>query len=32
VRQAFNNGAPRAGACTRGTGLNSLGEPNMTFG
>jgi hypothetical protein len=32
VRQAYNGGAPRAGTCTRGTGLNGNGEPNMTFG
>jgi hypothetical protein len=32
VRQAWNGGAPRSGTCTRGTGLNSLGEPNMTLG
>jgi hypothetical protein len=33
VRQAYNGGAPRAGACTRpGTGLNANGEPNMSFG
>src|SRR4051794_18908245 len=27
-----NGGAARAGTCTRGTGLNGNGEPNMTFG
>jgi hypothetical protein len=32
VRQAWNGGAPRGGTCTRGTGLNGLGEPNMTLG
>jgi hypothetical protein len=32
VRQAYNSGVPRAGACTRGTGLNAYGEPNMNFG
>jgi hypothetical protein len=32
VRQAWNGGAPRSGTCTRGTGLNGLGEPNMTLG
>jgi hypothetical protein len=31
LRQAYNNGAPRAGACTHGTGLNTNGEPNMTL-
>ena len=31
VRQAYNNGAPRGGTCTRGTGLNGSGEPNMTL-
>jgi hypothetical protein len=31
VRQAYNNGSPRAGACTPGTGLNSFGEPNMNY-
>jgi hypothetical protein len=32
VRQAYNAGVPRGGACTPGTGKNSLGEPNMSFG
>ncbi|MGZ6980351.1 MAG: hypothetical protein ACXVJW_19740, partial [Acidimicrobiia bacterium] len=32
VRQAYNGGTPRAGACTPSTGKNSLGEPNMNFG
>jgi hypothetical protein len=32
VRQAYNAGTPRAGACTPGTGRNALGEPNMSFG
>jgi hypothetical protein len=31
VRQAYNNGSPRGGTCTRGTGLNANGEPNMTL-
>ncbi len=31
VRQAYNSGAPRGGTCTRGTGLNGNGEPNMTL-
>ncbi len=31
VRQAWNGGAVRGGTCTRGTGLNSSGEPNMTL-
>jgi hypothetical protein len=31
LRQAFNGGAVRGGSCTHGTGLNSLGEPNMTL-
>ena len=30
VRQAYNGGAVRGGACNRGTGLNANGEPNMT--
>ncbi len=29
VRQAYNNGSPRGGTCTRGTGLNANAEPNM---
>jgi len=32
VRQAYNGGSPRGGACTPGTGRNALGEPNMSFG
>jgi hypothetical protein len=32
VRQAYNNGAPRGGTCTHGTGLNANGEPNATLG
>ena len=31
VRQAYNNGTPRGGTCTRGTGLNANAEPNMTL-
>ena len=31
VRQAYNNGAPRGGTCVRGTGLDALGEPNMSL-
>jgi hypothetical protein len=31
VRQAYNGGSPRGGTCTRGTGLNANGEPNMTL-
>lgn len=31
LRQAYNGGAPRGGKCTRGTGLNALGEPNMAL-
>jgi len=31
LRQAYSNGVPRSGRCLRGTGLNALGEPNMTF-
>jgi hypothetical protein len=32
LRQAYNGGAVRGGTCTRaGTGLNALGEPNMTL-
>ncbi|MBE2317900.1 hypothetical protein DVA67_018100 [Solirubrobacter sp. CPCC 204708] len=30
-RQAYNGGAPRGGSCSRGTGLNAKGEPNMAF-
>ncbi len=29
VRQAYNSGSPKGGVCTRGTGLNANGEPNM---
>ena len=32
VRQAYNGGSPRGGACTHGTGLNTSGEPNTTLG
>ena len=33
LRQAYNGGAPRAGTCSRTTtGLNALGEPNMSLG
>ena len=31
VRQAYNGGSVRGGTCTRGTGLNASGEPNMTL-
>ena len=31
VRQAYNGGAPRGGACTHGTGLNANGEPNTAL-
>ncbi len=31
LRQAYNNGAPRGGNCTPGTGLNGAGEPNTTL-
>jgi hypothetical protein len=31
VRQAYNGGSPKGGVCTRGTGLNANGEPNMTL-
>ncbi|MCY7298800.1 MAG: hypothetical protein LH616_06280 [Ilumatobacteraceae bacterium] len=31
VRQVYNGGAVRGGVCTRGTGLNANGEPNMTL-
>jgi hypothetical protein len=32
LRQAYNNGTPRGGACViDGTGLNANGEPNMTL-
>ena len=32
LRQAYNNGAIRSGTCTRsGTGLDSLGEPNVSL-
>ena len=33
LRQAYNGGAVRGGACTHTSGgLDSLGEPNMSFG
>jgi hypothetical protein len=32
LRQAYAAGAVRGGSCTHGTGLDSLGEPNMTLG
>ncbi len=33
VRQAYNAGAPRGGTCNHtATGLNGLGEPNMSLG
>ncbi|MGZ8632735.1 MAG: hypothetical protein ACXWZZ_02630, partial [Solirubrobacteraceae bacterium] len=33
VRQAYNGGDPHGGTCTHTTtGLNALGEPNMSFG
>jgi hypothetical protein len=33
VRQAYNGGAPRGGTCGHTTsGLDALGEPNMSFG
>ena len=31
VRQAYNGGAVRGGTCTRATGLNASGEPNMVL-
>lgn len=31
LRQAYDSGATRGGTCRRGTGLDSLGEPNMTL-
>ncbi|MEN3360488.1 MAG: hypothetical protein V7637_4470, partial [Mycobacteriales bacterium] len=31
LRQAYNNGTPRGGTCTAGTGLNSTGEPNIAL-
>ncbi len=31
VRQVYNGGAPKGGTCTRGTGLNAAGDPNMTL-
>jgi hypothetical protein len=31
VRQAYNNGTPRGGTCTHGTGVNANGEPNATL-
>ena len=30
-RQAYNNGVPRGGTCSRGIGLNANGEPNMSL-
>ena len=30
-RQAYNGGTPQGGSCSRGTGLNSKGEPNMSL-
>ncbi len=32
VRQAYNGGTPKGGACTPGTGRNANGEPNMIYG
>jgi hypothetical protein len=32
IRQAYNGGAVRSGACTHGTGLDPQGEPNMSYG
>jgi hypothetical protein len=33
VRQAYNGGDPHGGTCTHTTtGLNAVGEPNMSFG
>ena len=32
VRQAYNGGVPKGGACTPGTGINANGEPNMIYG
>ncbi len=31
LRKAYNNGNPITGTCTRSTGLNAYGEPNMNF-
>jgi hypothetical protein len=31
LRQAYNGGSPRGGSCSRGTGLNAKGEPNMSL-
>ena len=31
-RQVYNGGATRGGTCSRGTGLNAKGEPNMSIG
>jgi hypothetical protein len=31
VRQAWNNGVPRGGTCTRGDGKTPAGEPTMTL-
>jgi hypothetical protein len=32
LRQAYDGGAVRGGTCRRATGLDPLGEPNMTLG
>jgi hypothetical protein len=32
IRQAYNGGAVRSGACIHGTGLDAQGEPNMAYG
>jgi hypothetical protein len=32
LRQAYGGGVVRSGTCTRGWGLNALGEPNMGYG
>jgi hypothetical protein len=32
VRQAYNGGAVRSGACTSTGGLDAIGEPNMSLG
>jgi hypothetical protein len=31
LRQAYNGGTPRSGACSHGTGLTASGEPAMTL-
>ena len=31
LRQAYNGGAVHGGTCTRGTGKNANGEPNMSL-